>query len=513
MSFTDKMKSIKNKLKSHHEHFYDDRGKVYKKIKQWHPKSDVYEVIRTSALIGMDLPWFLFCLGKFSLSDVFLDNYVINKWEKTKKGIRIKGSDTRFKKFFKNLQKSHPTAAARLKLWMIYALFTGMTIGGLKLYEHKEDIEDTLKEWFEKNDEQQKITDYETFKEPLKNVTPLLIADLILKEGVKLDEKGLHKPYKDRKGNWTIGFGSTVLKNGKPVTAKTPHMTNEEAYELARWHIEEYETFPMLYWYYVFDNDLLLKTPNEVVGMGSIFYNAFNNLVENKKDSNNRNRFATLRKYRDGDGKLPCGGYGADIPESVILDCFKKYPITKQFSFGRAWLNHENPEHIANTLINFCPEGAGMYWRRWLEAGMLTGNLSPKDILECPVNSMKDFHTYIAGGKTDNESKKNALWAKTPQGWTPKSGSYDFFKEWIKKPVIKDEKGNTNIMVGKKVKDFLPEDVLKQINKSKYDPNAKIKYKKKSKAMAFNEGIVKIINKQKYSDKTFVYPFDNEYRA
>ena len=99
MSFTDKMKSIKNKLKSHHEHFYDDRGKVYKKIKQWHPKSDVYEVIRTSALIGMDLPWFLFCLGKFGLSDVFLDNYVINKWEKTKKGIRIKGSDTRFKKF------------------------------------------------------------------------------------------------------------------------------------------------------------------------------------------------------------------------------------------------------------------------------------------------------------------------------------------------------------------------------------------------------------------------------
>ena len=303
---------------------------------------------------------------------------------------------------FKETSKNGTNKISRL--WVAYLLMAGLALGVRTVVENKYA---NHKENTEQNDlNRAEKTGFDAFKERLEPITPWLIVDLIIKEGVVLDENGLHKPYQDSRGIWTIGYGSTCLKDGTPVTKNTPRMTNEEAYELARWHIEDYETFPMLYWYHVYDNKLDFKNANEAIGMGSIFYNAANNLIENKTDSNNRNRFSLLRQYRDGETGVPCMGYGANIPEALIKECFERYPINETFSFGKAWLEHDSPQQIAKTLVNFCVGGSGLYWRRWMEAGLITGKIDPMDLLICPVNGMPDFIKFMGGFKNNKSKKK-----------------------------------------------------------------------------------------------------------
>jgi len=49
-------------------------------------------------------------------------------------------------------------------------------------------------------------------------------------------------PYQDVKGVWTIGYGSTYLADGSPVTANTPSVTKEQADELMKYKLaKEFE--------------------------------------------------------------------------------------------------------------------------------------------------------------------------------------------------------------------------------------------------------------------------------
>lgn len=544
MSFKDKLKKIKSEIKSRYEYMRGDKGVLesdYEKIKQWQPDNEFAKADKEHSLAWGNLAWFLFCLTKFAAKDIknglnvaLLNNTVIDKWEKNKKNIKTDRNDPEFKKFFKNLQKSHPRAAATLQLWMVYALMTLSVLGGGKIAQYKTSTKQVNTEK-KKEDKRNINLNYNSFKEPLKEITPWLIVDLITKEGVQLldvndekerkiyesvcrkkglnpdDKPRLHKPYKDSNNKWTIGFGSTIFQDGTQVNEHTEPITDEEAYELARWHIEDYETYPMLYWFQVYDEKLCFKNANEAVGICSIFYNAANNLVENKREENNKNRFTMLRRYRDGEDKIPCGGYGPDVPKSLIIDCFEKYPITEPYSFGTAWLNHESAHEIANTLVNFCADGGGLYWRRWLEAGLITGDINPQDLLECPINGMADFHKYMGGYKKDNTTRKNALWEKIGEQWVPKTETYTSFKEWLKEPKTKDKKGNDGVVDRKKVKDFLPKDILGRLQKDSF--NTELKIIKKPKKMAFNDGIMKIKAKQLKQENNVFYPFDNEYNA
>lgn len=56
-----------------------------------------------------------------------------------------------------------------------------------------------------------------------------------LLEGVKL------KRYKDTKGIWTIGIGSTYLENGDPVTNKTKDLNLSQVYSLFEITSKSYE--------------------------------------------------------------------------------------------------------------------------------------------------------------------------------------------------------------------------------------------------------------------------------
>ncbi len=529
MSLLDEVKKIASKLKSRHEYLHGDKGKlepVYQKIKQWKPEKDVHEVSRTAGLLGIDLAWFLFCLGKYTVKDlntIFFDNKIIEKLKAKNQDIKIKNADSKFIEFFKKLKISHPKAAARLQLWMVYSLFTGMVIGGTKIAQYNND-DGSIKDNYVEHTVKRTLS-FKEFKETLKPVTPLLITDLISKEGVKLldvnnkkekalyesvcKKKGLnpankphlHKPYKDSENNWTIGFGSTVLKDGTHVNRYTEPITDEEAYELARWHIEDYETYPLLYWYYVYDNDLLLNTTNEAVGMGSIFYNTANKLVENPRNKNNKERFEELRQYRDGKNGKMC--YGANIPDSIILDCFARYPITGSRSFGDEWLNHQSPDEIANSLSGYFLEGGGIFWRRWLEAGLLSGQIDPYDLLDCPANGCADFFKFMGGYKKDNTIRKQILWQETDHGWEPIPSTYAAFKEWLRNPKTRDNKGNIGNIPNtrERVKDFLPPEILEGLRNNKYSIYQQLQYsdQDKLKTIAFNDGILKIKEKQNHS--------------
>ena len=136
---------------------------------------------------------------------------------------------------------------------------------------------------------------YGAYCEKLSPITPFLIADLIAEEGINM-KNGMHVPYQDSENNWTIGFGNTVLKNNQNVTANTPPIRTEEAYELARYHLENGETYFFMYCYDVYFKTININTTGEALALGSIMYNSGTNLIEDKEDKNVKERNECLRK-------------------------------------------------------------------------------------------------------------------------------------------------------------------------------------------------------------------------
>lgn len=477
----DDLRKVADEISSRFKYMRGDKGKLedkYQNLKQWQPGERGGKVARVAGLAGIDLAWFLFCLGKFGLKDlnkIFLDNRVIDKFKKENEQIITKDSDPAFNKFFDELKKSHPQAAATLHLWMLYALISFYIAGGVKIFKGKDN--ENNKTTTEQDDDfiqeeeinQEKQHSFASYQENLQSITPWLISELISAEGVHM-ENGMHTPYKDGNGIWTIGFGSTRLKDGSHVTANTPPITTEEAYELARWHLEEHETYFDLYCYSVADEKLKVRNTGEAFGLSSIVYNSGTKFIEAENDKNHRERFTLLREeYKK---------YGAAIPDSVVSRLFAEYPIVNKASFGKTWIDSGKPEDMAKAIGLYMADGNGMHWRRWLEAGLITGDIEPEDLLECPIKGMYDFYMYMGGYKEykgskkeskklikqkDKELKKSALWEKTADGWIPKKSTYRDFKKWLKNPKTKQAgTGIESEISRQKVKDFLPSQILQE---------------------------------------------------
>jgi len=493
MSWQDGLKKFTSEISERYKFFHGKKGKLekpYQKLKHKIPDGVPGEISRIAGLGAIDLSWFLFCLGKYTAKDlntVFLDNKILDSFEDKNKKIKLKKTDSEFQKNFKELQKSFPRTAARLKLWMLYALFTGMTIGGVKILQHsnRDNDKQNDKEFIEKN---QKVFTFAEYQEKMSPITPWLVSELIAAEGVQLDEQGLHKPYKDGNGIWTIGYGSTRLKDGRPVTANTPHMTDEEAYELARWHLEEHETFFDLFCYGAYDNNLLPRNTGEAFGLASIVYNSATKFIEDKDDKNHKNRFELLRnEYKK---------YGKSINDSIVKAAFEQYPIVSKGAFGHAWIDSGNPMDMANAIGFYMKDGGGMHWRRWLEAGLITGDITPEDLLECPIGGMYDFYLYMGGWQKSKKACKYALWENSENGLTPKKSTYIDFKLWLNNPRTKQKyTGKESVIVRKKVKDFLPDKVLQGCMDGKCEIGS-FSNKIQTKTIAFNKGINRIKNKE-----------------
>lgn len=357
--------------------------------------------------------------------------------------------NSKWYKFKKNI-KNHPVLTSYLVYYTAFVMLMSGAGYGINLALDGKDVQNK-KELLDNDDDKIDIKQgtFAAYLDKMRPLTPLLIADLIAKEGIRLDENGLHKPYLDSRGVWTIGFGSTVLKDGTRVTPDSPHITDEQAYELARYHIEEKETFFIMYCYDVACKDLDVITTNQALGLGSVFYNSYSKLVENKDNKNHKNRFEELRNlYKT---------YGLALPDSLVQDVFNKYPITDMQSFGKAWIDKQSTDDMADKLGEFCAGGNGVRWRRWLEAGLLTGDINAQMLLDCPANGMYEFYCYM--GKD-----KEAFFTGKVGNRKVNKDTYAIFKEWIKNPVNKQ---GISLKGWKKNSDYMPDDIVRVCKSNK----------------------------------------------
>jgi len=303
-------------------------------------------------------------------------------------------------------------------------VMTGMSGCSSKDKEPKDDD----KQKTEIATEKQKYRYFKNFMQPM---TPQIMLETILVEGVELDDKGLCKPYLDSKGIWTIGFGLTVL-DGKSVTENTRHITVQEAWEKSVKFYEDKETYFLMWCYEIGMDGWNIDTRGKALCLASVIYNSGCNLMEDPNDKEYCcKRNAKLRElYKQ---------YGDSVTVSQVKELFTTYPIKHPRSFGRA-VDNGNSEDWANALGGFTPtsEGGGIKWRRWLEGQMAMGNIAPKDLLDLPMKSMYDFWCII--GK-----QKSALFTKQQDGtWKTNPDGLKAFQEWSKNPVTKDGEKNSN---------------------------------------------------------------------
>lgn len=332
------------------------------------------------------------------------------------------------------------------------ALFiAAATVGGIELLDKKNNNEsDNEPDAIDKTEIKVAPNTYGEYLARLRPLEPMIIADLIAKEGVKVNAQGLHVPYKCSRGVWTIGFGCTHLKDGSPVTAKTKPITTEEAYELAQWHLE-HETFLLMYWYDVISDNVNINTTEEAFTIASIMYNAYANLVETPSKKNKKTGKYTFKNVNyDTRSELLRNDfkkYGTELPASVVLERFEEYPITHMESFGKAWLGGKSKEEIANSIGNFLAGGKGLWWRRWLEAEEFLGNVTPEMMLNCPVGGMYAFFQYAG------DDDKGNWFQEGQSGRRVNNKTFEKFRTWIQDPKQKD---GASLRGWKKAKDWLP---------------------------------------------------------
>ena len=83
MSLKDKFKKASKEVKERVEYIRGDKGileQKYQETKKISPEDKLGEFRRIAVLGGIDLAWFLFCLGKFAgkdLKTIFVDNKII----------------------------------------------------------------------------------------------------------------------------------------------------------------------------------------------------------------------------------------------------------------------------------------------------------------------------------------------------------------------------------------------------------------------------------------------------
>lgn len=264
------------------------------------------------------------------------------------------------------------------------------------------------------------------YKQMLAPITPYIMLEIILNEGIKLDKSGKHCiPYRDSRGIWTIGFGVTTTRDGKKVSSKTKPIPIERAWDESIHFLETRETYFMMYCYDMGCENIRMDNAARACAFASIFYNAGTNLMEEPKDKNHRQRNETLRKlYKE---------YGDNITADMVRECFAKYPVVAPRSFGARAISGAPDKDLADILGIYVVGGRGLWTRRWLEGQILMGNITPKDFLNIPIQGTYEFFRLM-GGKYD------AFWVNKDQDTEINMETLPIYQEWIKNPVVHDGK-------------------------------------------------------------------------
>ena len=344
---------------------------------------------------------------------------------------------------------------AKLEKFLLGTMLVGgLTFGASSCSSKNKDSKEDETEIKAKN---QKDATYGDFKKRMQQLTPQLMVETILAEGAEFDDKGLCKPHSKKLNNgkqdkWTHGFGITQL-DGKPVTGKTRHITVKEAYEKSVDFYENVETYYFMWCYEIGIDGLCIDTKEKALGLADVMYNAYTSCIEDKNSTTHCNRNQKLRDLYEM--------YGDTVNAEQVKAIFAEYPIKGNYSFYNA-LNGGTAEDWANTLGNFCAEQGGIYWRRWLQGQIAMGNITYKDLLDLPIKSMYEFWCLVGKDKSvffkTNEDGSATV---NPEGLKK-------FKEWIKNPVTKEGKPNTNKTVRQIINSVNPE-IIKSIEKATFD--------------------------------------------
>ncbi len=433
-------------------------GRARKKLQEMQADTRTKKAARAAGVGLTGMFQFLLWATKYAT----LDNHALRALEELLRDMKVgknkEGNDKKLSAFM----KKYPNFSSH----MLYYLMFAMTAGGVRAYQElsgEEQIPETQEitvgmpdvggmPVYEENT-------YGAYLAKMRPVTPLLIADLILPEGVCM-ENGKHVVYDDKvagkklkpgqrpRGKATIGFGSTVLKDSTIVTSYTPPISSEYAYELARHHIEEHETYFVMYCYETAVPKSRIDDTGVALMVGSALYNLGSQLIEEPQDKNHRERFAELRRVRDE--------YGAALPDSVVRAAFDKYPIVAPTSFGKIFLGQEKG-NMGDAIGNFLKGGDGLIWRRWLEAGIASGKVRPEEILDIPIGGMSDF--YYLMKKRAGGNKKKSFWIERGGKRYVNQETYAIWREWLRKPV---DQYNHSLSRRKKVADVLPANIVAQ---------------------------------------------------
>ncbi len=332
--------------------------------------------------------------------------------------------------------------------------------GGVVLYGNKGRTSDKVPTSKEKNNapdfnQIRKNLTFGEYKEMLAPITPYVMVELILNEGLKLDKTGKYCiPYQDPRGVWTIAFGITTTSDGKKVTKNTKPIPIERAWDESIHFLETRETYFLMYCYDVGCDGLRLDDAAHACAFASVFYNAASNLMEEPSDKNHRARNTTLRKLY----KL----HGDNVTADMVRECFAKYPIVAPRSFGARAVSGASDQDVADILGLYDVGGGGLWARRWLEGQILMGNIAPGDFLNLPIQATYEFFRLKGGNR-------EVFWTGQDQDIKINMTILPEFQKWLKNPVMHDGKTKfSNKTIGQLLGDINPK-ILGNFENGKYE--------------------------------------------
>lgn len=308
---------------------------------------------------------------------------------------------------------------------------TAIMMGGITAGFNKQKPYNKPKTELESNDstakhKNQKEMNFGEYKKMLAPITPYIMLELILNEGIKLDDTGTKcVPYQDSRGIWTIAFGVTTTSDGKKVSKNTKPIPIERAWDESIHFLESRETYFLMYCYDVGCPNLRMDTPARLCAYASVFYNAGTKLMEEPSDKNHRERNETLRKlYQE---------YGDNVTPEMVRECFAKYPIVAPRSFGECAINGAPDRELADVLGLYVRGGRGLWTRRWLEGQIMMGNVNPAEFLNLPIQATYEFFLMQGG-------KRNVFWSGKDKDTKINMKTLPAFNTWLANPVTRDGK-------------------------------------------------------------------------
>lgn len=317
----------------------------------------------------------------------------------------------------------------KLKKSALAIATAGLVAGGLAMHKNKDkspnrepvvtEINDTIAP-----DKIRKNLTFGEYKEMLSPITPYIMLELILNEGIKLDETGKYCiPYQDSRGIWTIAFGITTTSDGKKVNKNTKPIPVARAWDESIHFLETRETYFLMYCYDVGCDSLHIDNASRACAFASIFYNSGSNLMEEPADKNHRERNETLRKlYKQ---------YGENVSADMVRECFAKYPIVDPRSFGALAISGASDKELADVLGLYVVGGRGLWSRRWLEGQILMGNITPKDFLNLPIQATYEFFLLMG-------ENREVFWIGQDENVKINMRTLPAFKKWLQNPVTRD---------------------------------------------------------------------------